>query len=106
MTERKKRPTRAFHFLTESGKLACGSKDSHGVKDAAFVTCGNCRRRLPPAPVEFTPRYHTNETIKPCPDCPSELAVDGDGASCTTCGGVGLVYVTGEQSTENDVSQP
>ncbi|HEY2405573.1 MAG TPA: hypothetical protein VGI10_06210 [Polyangiaceae bacterium] len=59
------------------------------------------RAELRQKPVEFTPRYHTNETLKPCPDC--ELEIDGE--TCGTCGGVGLVYVTGEQSTENDASQ-
>jgi hypothetical protein len=62
------------------------------------------RAELRAKPKEFTPRYHTNEQIKPCPDC--EAGGAAFGGDCATCGGVGLVYVTGAPSTENDVSQP
>lgn len=95
---------RAIHFLTAEARVLCGAKLSVlGTGNVEHVTCGTCRRRLPPAPVEFTPRYHVNETLQPCPDC-SGLANDQPIPGCTTCGGVGLVYVTGTPSTENDAS--
>ncbi len=61
------------------------------------------RAELRQKPKEFTPRYHVNETLQPCPDCANpERGEPGD--ACGTCGGVGLVYVTGSPSTENDAS--
>jgi len=85
------------------------------------------RAELRQTPKEFTPRYHVNETLRPCPECRPENApacldcariassstetppccaacLKKATESCATCGDVRLVYVTGTPSTENDAS--
>jgi hypothetical protein len=73
------------------------------------------RAELRAKPVEFTPSYHENDAIEPCPTCAPNralelraavdaLAIDGLTPEivlpdCDDCGNVRLVYVQREKST-------
>jgi len=108
----------AVHWsATVGGTAACGKRNGAVIGiDAAQVTCGNCKRRMPKPVevVEFVATFHDNPNIDACPEClPAVAAIldanpDKEPAElelprCDFCDDLRLVYV---QPPHADPSSP